>query len=1403
MTWFADIRVKVEAEGGGPVEDVTVKVGHLLTNAIDGNYPMGFVTAQTDEYGEATLEIRVQDRDWNSKTQHFRVEVEKTSTRDDQTTLSHVFSPASEVVAVRHLGEPTIEFTDTTSVVISGTVSHAGFHAAYFTEGCPHTKFQYLADSFAVSGSTDQDGTYELNGMCESLPYYKCVGCSSGTKYIWYYPSDQRWYIGSGGCGSASAEIRVADTNADLEAVSGSWEEWDGSKFASQAAISVTTVKYFVVSGSTNHASAHGTYRQLGECSSVASYKCDDCGGDQYIWYDTTTTKWYIGSINCGTSSAGISVTYASEDLAAVPEETWYEGSNLNRAISVTALTSYTKVDTEECICPVDGVEVWIKRESGPKKVTVNEGKFSTAVFEGEVVTLYLKGYYGVTGSSDCDGAAAPKDQSPDDQNLGNLHCIEFTDAHGVKQLADVLEVKTDTDGDGTCSCPEGYEIWVPRSYEHANAVYTDTNVPADYKVGGIEGVAIGGIDSTTNNYGYSPPTSCSKYLCSRAGLHQFSVTHDAGGATVQKGVWPSFDYTATEDAEVHFLDTSTQTLSSKLVAGAGGDTATYVSGLPIVASVERCGWELPAWTLRGVANFELGAAAVKVRTLGADEVDEVKYYYPYGDLSNTDQEFVVRDCNATERADMVGVVESVASCSDGGSCSVNGQVCRLNKDSVGSSYDYCCVSGTWTAWTAAACPDTMLRGCRAKIPDVSTSDPDRLPCATTKYTYVDELPAIRNFEKDLSYLTNAAASVNFEITSPLCLKSVTATGTGLKYLVNEAGKTRETDYGSFSSGSAESLLLLSKLPEPQEEGDYGKACTTNTGAVFREGDVVNLEFTLKEREPQCTAVKGEVYPWDDCEIIPLDVSPTTSQDIKIRVADGVSGIEASGDYPDEGKDTFTHTMTVGEPNPFAPFSHELSVEFTRAYDDAKILFVRHVLVLGSIPEEVPQVWTVATNPTLIFSIIRDPPGGASTATLVEGSTISTSMAIDGSHAAQLEDSFNAGFSLGGGLKTEGGVGIGAFVMKNIASVGGEAGFSYAQTPTDVTVSRSSSRHFDIGISFGVGISTSDSPYIAGQPSDVIIGGGANLRFISEIEIYATETPNSDPKELCLGGLTALAFLPEQISTWVMSVYEIEKTIERIGAALTDPNTKMENKNESSKYDPRADLEKQIENWRTVLENYRAATIRDQAESVAEQLSNELNGIHANFESFLKEATTGINHQDQSSGYSDFLRHGLWKLAEYKLIYHRKFENSGVPGWDAATREAQSREDVIVGDGANYRLNDYENDVLDRVNKAFTDCVSSATLVEPGGPARLCDVYLNISAKLELKKSLFGICDFAKEDTGPPKEKNTKGEPGKDCCPLDKSYCTGDSDKDARARVLENLKFFARLRESRRACPEG
>jgi len=158
-------------------------------------------------------------------TQHFRVDVEKTSVLQDDNGgdiyLDHDFQPRFEPATLRHLGEAALSFVDESAVVISGTVSHAGFGAAYFADDCPYTKFQYLVDSFVVSNSTNQintHGTYRQNGECESLPFYECADCDSD-HYIWYYPDAQSWHIGPGGCGSASAEISAIDQGADLTAV--------------------------------------------------------------------------------------------------------------------------------------------------------------------------------------------------------------------------------------------------------------------------------------------------------------------------------------------------------------------------------------------------------------------------------------------------------------------------------------------------------------------------------------------------------------------------------------------------------------------------------------------------------------------------------------------------------------------------------------------------------------------------------------------------------------------------------------------------------------------------------------------------------------------------------------------------------------------------------------------------------------------------------------------------------------------------------------------------------------------------------------------------------------------------------------------------------------------------------
>ena len=68
VTWFGDVYVDVVAEGGGPVEDATVKLSHLVDGELDPAYT-NFVEVLTDEYGVAHLEVRVQDPNWSGLTE--------------------------------------------------------------------------------------------------------------------------------------------------------------------------------------------------------------------------------------------------------------------------------------------------------------------------------------------------------------------------------------------------------------------------------------------------------------------------------------------------------------------------------------------------------------------------------------------------------------------------------------------------------------------------------------------------------------------------------------------------------------------------------------------------------------------------------------------------------------------------------------------------------------------------------------------------------------------------------------------------------------------------------------------------------------------------------------------------------------------------------------------------------------------------------------------------------------------------------------------------------------------------------------------------------------------------------------------------------------------------------------
>ena len=95
----------------------------------------------------------------------------------------------------------------------------------------------------SVSGSTYQTsyhGLWETTGTCSSnsKPWYECIDCSASGQKMWYYGI--WWILGYAGCDSGSGGIfSPSDSDGDLAAVSGTWEEAAGGGLVANSEISV------------------------------------------------------------------------------------------------------------------------------------------------------------------------------------------------------------------------------------------------------------------------------------------------------------------------------------------------------------------------------------------------------------------------------------------------------------------------------------------------------------------------------------------------------------------------------------------------------------------------------------------------------------------------------------------------------------------------------------------------------------------------------------------------------------------------------------------------------------------------------------------------------------------------------------------------------------------------------------------------------------------------------------------------------------------------------------------------------------------------------------------------------------------------------------------------------------
>ena len=345
-----------------------------------------------------------------------------------------------------------------------------------------------------------------------------------------------------------------------------------------------------------------------------------------------------------------------------------------------------------------------------------------------------------------------------------------------------------------------------------------------------------------------------------------------------------------------------------------------------------------------------------------------------------------------------------------------------------------------------------------SKNPRLGCADPVKL-----KFEHVDEYfttaeqrTQVINFEEeeeeddDRSSALSYDREVTYEYRSPLCFLKATV-GPATKIRRASSGKDPSTiddveepalhnlydndePRTDWVGDEKEELFLYNadltehQTPSPNPYDPYGKICVDERSSVFVQGDVLSFKFTFGEVYPLPHA--DCVWPWDfdpggpaeGCvttfEIEEIDaVDPTTElwysaeakDDISVNIVDGFSGADTASEDYRKGRITcdgvacsFDMTTRVTELNPFVPFTLPFAVTFTRASDDSEITFQRRAIALGVLEDEVPELITYMTDESLVFAVLRDPPGSGSYASLDAGSSLTIGLSVEGMHASSL-----------------------------------------------------------------------------------------------------------------------------------------------------------------------------------------------------------------------------------------------------------------------------------------------------------------------------------------------------------------------------------------------------------------
>jgi len=224
----------------------------------------------------------------------------------------------------------------------------------------------------------------------------------------------------------------------------------------------------------------------------------------------------------------------------------------------------------------------------------------------------------------------------------------------------------------------------------------------------------------------------------------------------------------------------------------------------------------------------------------------------------------------------------------------------------------------------------------------------------------------------------------------------------------------------------------------------------------------------------------------------------------------------------------------------------------------------------------------------LVYTVVHDPPGGNSFASIVQGTHVELELGLTKTKALSLGAFGSFQLGLKTGISNNVGTDFGTGYANAMFSVNAEnadyevqlTGGREENGPV-VSASTESDNSWDFHITLSRDIESSQDPAVPGRPGDVILGGGVEIVYVKTDVLDVDKTANN-----CLEKFVDIQWSPREPTTYLLSVFSIESQIipelEKLSNTLASNTATGEETNVQSLWETR--INTAVEDWVRTLE---------------------------------------------------------------------------------------------------------------------------------------------------------------------------------------------------------------------------